>query len=301
MKRDDLNDLAAFVAVADARSFTRAAAGLAMSPSALSHAMRALEARLGLRLLARTTRSVQATEAGERLLRTLRPAFREIGAELSALGQLRDRPSGTVRITTPKHAAVTVLWPMLPGFLETYPEVRVEVTVDDSLTDIVADRYDCGIRFGEKVARDMIALRIGPDIRSAVVGSPSYFARHPIPATPQDLAGHRCINYRFATSGSLYPWEFEADGRSIQVRVDGPLVVNDADLLTQAALAGLGLAFAHEDEVADHVAEGRLIRVLSAWSWSAPGYHLYYTGRRHVPTALAALVEALRAAAAVTR
>ncbi len=294
MKRNDLNDLAAFLEVADAMSFTRAAAKLGMSPSALSHAMKALEGRLGVRLLARTTRSVAPTEAGEQLLRTLRPAFEDVAAELVALAGLRDKPAGSLRITTPKHAATSVLSPMLPTFLAEYPDIRVEVTVDEGLTDIVASRYDAGLRFGEKIARDMIAVRVGPVIRSAVVGSPAYFADHPVPLTPYDLAQHRCINYRLATSGGLYPWEFEKAGRPLQVRVDGPLVFNDGDLILEAALAGQGIAQLFEDQVTGHVATGRLISVLDRWRWTAPGYYLYYTSRRQTPPALTALIDALR-------
>ena len=295
MKRDELNDLAAFVVVADEMSFTRAASRLGMSPSALSHAMKVLEDRLGLRLLARTTRRVRATEAGERLLRTLRPAFEDISAELTALGELRDKPAGTVRITTFKHAATSVLWPVLPSFLNAYPDIRVEITIDDGLTDIVASRYDAGIRFGEKVAKDMIAVRVGPAIRAAVVGSPAYFASHPVPNTPQDLAGHRCINYRFVTDGGLYPWEFESDGRPFQVRVDGPLVFNDSDLILAAVLAGQGIAYLYEDQIADHVAEGQLIRVLAEWYPTSPGYYyLYHPNRRQTPLALTALIDALQ-------
>ncbi|WP_375512395.1 LysR family transcriptional regulator [uncultured Nostoc sp.] len=294
MKRDELNDLAAFVVVADEMSFTRAASKLGMSPSALSHAMKALEDRLGLRLLARTTRRVSTTEAGERLLKILRPAFEDISAELTALSELRDKPAGTVRITTFKHAATSVLSPVLPGFLDAYPDIRVEITIDDGLTDIVANRYDAGIRFGEKVAKDMIAVRVGPDIRAAVVGSPIYFANHPVPNTPQDLAGHRCINYRFVTAGGLYSWEFEEDGQPFQVRVDGPLVFNDGDLILAAALAGQGIGYLYEDQIADHVAEGRLIQVLAEWCPTSPGYYLYHPNRRQTPPALAALIDALR-------
>jgi DNA-binding transcriptional LysR family regulator len=294
MKRDELNDLAAFVAVADAMSFTRAASLLGMSPSALSHAMRGLETRLGVRLLARTTRSVRATEAGERLLRTLRPALADIGAELTALGSLRDTPAGTVRITTPRHAATSVIGPRLPRFLAAHRDIRVELTIDEGLTDIVASGYDAGIRFGEKVAKDMIALRIGPDIRSAVVAAPAYFAAHPAPETPQDLARHRCINYRLATAGGLYAWEFERAGRPLTMRVEGNLVLNDGDLILAAALSGQGVAYLFADQVAAHVAAGRLVQVLEEWCWSAPGYHLYYPSRRQTPPALAALVAALR-------
>lgn len=298
MRRNDLHDLSAFLEVADAQSFTRAAAKLDMSPSALSHAMKALEARLGVRLLARTTRSVAPTEAGERLLRTLRPAFADVGAALAVLAGLRAQPAGNVRITTPKHAATSVLSPMLPAFLAAYPDIRVEVTVDEGLTDIVASRYDAGLRFGEKVAKDMIAVRVGPAIRSTVVGSPAYFANHPVPATPYDLTGHRCINYRLATAGALYSWEFEEDGRPLQVRVDGPLVFNDSDLILDAVLAGQGIALLFQDQVAGHVAAGRLVPVLAQWCWTAPGYYLYYTSRRQTPPALAVFIEALRSRSA---
>lgn len=294
MRRDELNDLAAFVVVADEMSFTRAASRLGMSPSALSHAMKALEGRLGLQLLARTTRRVSTTEAGDRLLRTLRPAFEDISAELTALNGLRDQPAGTVRVTTPRHAATSVLWPILPGFLNAHPDIRVEITIDEGLTDIIESRYDAGIRFGEKVAKDMVAVRVSPNVRWAVVGSPAYFAHYPVPNTPQDLGGHRCINYRFATSGGLYLWEFEEEGRSFQVRVDGNLVFNDSDLILAAALAGQGLGYLFEDQITDPVAEGRLIRVLTEWCPTSPGYYLYHPNRRQTPPALAALVDTLR-------
>jgi DNA-binding transcriptional LysR family regulator len=297
MKRDELNDLSAFVVVADEMSFTRAAARLGMSPSALSHAMKALEARLGLRLLARTTRSVRATEAGEQLLRTLRPAFEDISAELTALSGLRDKPSGTLRITAFQYAANAIVWPVLPAFLAAHPDVRVELTIDDGLTDIVASRYDAGIRFGEKVDKDMIAVRVGPDLRFAVVATPAYLAAHGTPATPHDLAGRRCINYRFALSGGLYAWEF-ADpsdgGRPFQVKVDGPLVFNDGEMILKAALAGQGLAIIYEDQVARHVADGQLVRVLTDWCPSFPGCYLYHPSRRQTPPALTALIAALR-------
>lgn len=294
MKRDELNDLAAFVVVADEMSFTRAASKLGMSPSALSHAMKTLEARLGLQLLVRTTRSVSTTEVGERLLKTLQPAFENIHDELTALIGLRDKPAGTVRINTFKHAATSVLLPVLPSFLGQHPDIRVEITIDEGLTDIVTSRYDAGIRFGEKVAKDMIAVRVSPDIRMAVAGSPAYFADHPIPNTPQDLAGHRCINYRLATSGRLYAWEFEENGRPFQVRVDGSLVFNDGDLILAAALAGQGIVYFYEDQIAEHVAEGRLIQVLAEWCPTSPGYYLYHPNRRQTPPALAALIHALR-------
>lgn len=294
MKRDDLNNLAAFVVVADEMSFTRAASKLGMSPSALSHAMRVLEDRLGLQLLARTTRRVSTTEAGDRLLKTLRPAFEDISAELTALGELRDKPAGTVRITTFKHAATSVLLPILPDFLAAHLDIHLEITIDEGLTDIIESRYDAGIRFGEKVAKDMVAVRVSPDVRAAVVGSPTYFADHPLPNTPQDLAEHRCINYRFATSGGLYLWEFEEAGRSFQVRVEGSLVFNDSDLVLAAALTGQGLAYLFEDQITALVAEGRLIRVLAKWCSPSPGYYLYHPNRRQTPPALAALINALK-------
>lgn len=294
MKRDEWSDLAAFVAVADAMSFTRAAAKLGLSASALSHAIRALEARLGLRLLARTTRSVRPTEAGEQLLQTLRPAFGDIEARLAALGELRDKPSGTVRVTTSRQAANTVLWPVLPRFVNAHPDVQVEITIDDGFTDIVANRYDAGIRFGEKVEKDMIAVRVGPDIRFAVVAAPVYFAAHAAPDSPHALAGHRCINYRLATAGGIYAWPFENKGRALQVRVEGPLIFNDGDMILAAALAGLGLACVYEDQVLEHLAKGRLVRVLTDWCPVFPGFHLYHPSRRQTPPALAALISALR-------
>ncbi len=290
----NLNDLHAFAAVATARSFTRAAAQLGVSPSALSQTIRGLEARIGLRLLARTTRSVAPTEAGERLLRTLGPALEEIGATLAALGELRDRPSGTIRITTAAHAAETVLWPALEALLPAHPAITVEVHLDDALTDLVAGRYDAGIRLGELVDRDMVAVRIGPPLRLAVVGSPAYFATRPRPLLPQDLAAHACVNIRLPTFGALYAWEFEKEGRPIRVQVAGPLVVNSGAPLRRAALAGLGLACTFEDVVAADVQAGRLVRVLEDWCPPFPGYHLYYPSRRQPTPAFSLLVEALR-------
>jgi DNA-binding transcriptional LysR family regulator len=294
MKRDELNDLAAFVVVADAESFTRAAAKLDMSQSALSHAIRQLEERLGIRLLARTTRSVSPTEAGRRLLRTLRPALAEIAAEIDGLSELRDKPAGTLRITTAKHPAVAVLWPKLRAFTAEHPDVRIELSVDEGLLDIVAGNFDAGVRLGESVERDMIAVRIGPEIRSAVVGSPTYFADLPYPDTPHDLAQHNCISYRQTASGGLYAWVFEKAGQELTVRVEGSLVFNDTDLLLMAALDGRGLASVFEAQVAEHIASGRLIRVLEDWCPPYPGFFLYYPSRRQTPPALAALVEALR-------
>ena len=296
MRRDELSDMVAFAAVAEASSFTRAAKGLGISASALSHAMRALEARLGVRLLARTTRSVSMTEAGERLYRTVQPALAEIGAGLEAVGRLRDRPSGTVRITAPKHAAVSMIWPMLPGFLAACPEVRVEIITEERLVDIVAERFDAGVRFGENVAGDMISVRVGRPIGVAVVGSPGYLAGRAAPETPEELAGHRCINARLGSGGGLYRWEFERAGQAIEMKVEGPLVFNDADLMLTAALAGEGLAYLFEDQVRPHVAAGRLVRVLEGWCRPFPGYCVYHPSRRQTPAALAAFIEALRVA-----
>jgi DNA-binding transcriptional LysR family regulator len=294
MARENINDLIAFLAVAKERSFTRAAAKLGVSQSALSHTIRGLEERLGLRLLARTTRSVAPTDAGERLVLTIGPRFEEIDAELSALTELRDKPAGTIRTTTGEHAAEAVLWPALAGLLPRYPDIKVELTVDHGLTDIVAQRYDAGVRLGEQVAKDMTAVRIGPDFRMAVVGAPSYFERKPKPKKPQDLTAHDCINIRLPTYGGIYPWEFEKRGRELKVRVDGQLVFNNIALRLNAVLAGLGLAYLPEDRVQSQVAEGRLIRVLDDWCAPFPGYHLYYPSRRHSSPALALLVDSLR-------
>jgi DNA-binding transcriptional LysR family regulator len=294
MPRENLNDLLAFLVVARERSFTRAAAQLGVSQSALSHTIRGLEARLGLRLLSRTTRSVAPTEAGERLLRAVGPRFEEIEAELAALSALREKPAGTIRITTAEHAAETVLWPAVARLLPEYPDIKVELTVDYGLTDIVAERYDAGVRLGEQVAKDMIAVRIGPDMRMAVVGAPSYFARRQRPQTPQDLTAHNCINIRLPTYGGLYAWEFEKDGRELKVRVEGQLVFNNIALRLNAALAGFGLACLPEDQVRTHLAAGRLIRVLEDWCPPFPGCHLYYPSRRQPTPAFALLVDALR-------
>jgi DNA-binding transcriptional LysR family regulator len=294
MIRENLNDVTAFLAVARERSFTRAAAKLGISQSALSHTIRGLEARLGLRLLARTTRSVAPTEAGERLLKTLGPRFDEIEAELTSLSELRDKPAGTLRITSGEHAAETILWPSLAKLLPRYPDIRVELIIDYGLTDIVAERYDAGVRLGEQVAKDMIAVRIGPDFRMAVVGAPSYFAGRPGPKAPQDLTAHDCINIRLPTHGGIYAWEFEKRGRALKVRVEGQLVFNNIALRVNAALAGLGLAYLPEDQVEEHLAEGRLVRVLGDWCPPFSGYHLYYPSRRQAAPAFALLVEALR-------
>ena len=294
MSRENLNDIIAFLAVAREQSFTRAAAKLGVSQSALSHAIRGLEERLGVRLLTRTTRSVAPTEAGERLLRTAGPRLDEIDAELTALSELREKPAGNIRITAGEHAANTVLWPALAKLLPSYPDIKVEIVIDYGLTDIVAERYDAGVRLGEQVAKDMIAVRIGPDFRMDVVGAPSYFARRSKPRIPQDLTDHVCINLRLPTYGSLYAWEFAKRGHEIKVRVEGQLVFNNIALRLDGALGGLGLAFLPEDVVQPHIKEGRLIRVLDDWCAPFSGYHLYYPSRRQPTPAFALLVDALR-------
>ncbi|RCS30808.1 LysR family transcriptional regulator [Rhodanobacter denitrificans] len=294
MARENYNDLLAFLAVARERSFTRAAAQLGVSPSALSHTIRALEARLGLRLLTRTTRNVAPTEAGERLSKELTPNFEDIDTALANLSELRDKPSGTLRITTGEHAATTILWPVLRKLLPDYPDIRVEVISDSSLTDIVAERFDAGIRLGEQVARDMIAVPIGPPMRMAVVGSPAYLATRPPVKTPRDLTRHDCINLRFLTHGGLYAWEFEKKGRPLNVRVEGRLTFNNTSHVIAAAVDGFGLACVPEDMVLADIADGRLQRLLADWCPPFPGYHLYYPSRRQPSPAFSLLVEALR-------
>jgi DNA-binding transcriptional LysR family regulator len=294
MPRENFNDLLAFISVAREGSFTRAAGKLGVSQSALSHTIRGLETRLGLRLLTRTTRSVSPTEAGERLLATVGPRFDEIDAELASLSELRERPAGNIRISTADHAANSVLWPKLAAFLPGYPDIKVEITVNYSLIDIVAERYDAGVRLGDQVAKDMIAVRIAPDLRMAVVGAPDYFARRAPPKTPHDLAAHDCINLRLPTYGSLYAWEFKKDGHELNVRVQGQLVFNSSPPILRAALAGFGLACVPEDMTQEHVAAGRLKRVLEEWCPDFPGYHLYYPSRRQAMPAFALLVDALR-------
>jgi DNA-binding transcriptional LysR family regulator len=260
----------------------------------LSQTLRGLEARLGLRLLTRTTRSVAPTEAGERLLHAAGPRLDEIDAELAALSELRDKPAGTIRITAHDHAVRSILWPALQKFLPDYPDIKVELVIDYGLTDIVAERYDAGVRTGEMVAKDMIAVRIGPDMRSAVVGAPSYFAKRPKPKRPQDLTAHACINLRLPTHGGLYAWEFGKGGRELRVRVEGQLVLNGTTPMLDAAMAGFGLAYVPEESVREFLADGRLIRVLADWCPSYPGYHLYYPSRRQPTPAFALLVDALR-------
>ncbi|HTS53106.1 MAG TPA: LysR family transcriptional regulator [Burkholderiales bacterium] len=294
MPRENFNDLLAFLAIARERSFTRAAAKLGVSQSALSHTIRGLEARLGLRLLNRTTRSVSPTEAGERLLLTVGHRFEEIEAELEALSELREKPAGTIRITATENAADTILLPKLAKFLPNYPDIKVEIIVDYGLTDIVAQRYDAGVRSGEQVAKDMIAVRIGPDMRMAVVGAPSYFAKRSPPKKPQDLTDHNCMNLRLPTYGGLYAWELEKGDRELKVRVEGQLVLSSATQLLNAALGGLGLAYVPEDLAQPHLAKGRLKRVLEDWCPPYSGYHLYYPSRRQSSPAFALLVDALR-------
>jgi DNA-binding transcriptional LysR family regulator len=294
MPRNDLNDLLAFAAVARERSFTRAAAKLGVSQSALSHTIRNLEERLKLQLLSRTTRSVAPTKAGERLFRAVGPRFAEIEAEVAALSELRDKPAGSLRITAGEHAANSTLGPALSKILPNYPDIKVEITVDYGLTDIVSERYDAGVRLGEQVAKDMVAVRIGPDLRMAVVGSPAYFERRKRPQNPRDLTAHDCINLRLPTYGGFYAWEFEKNGREVNVHVEGQLVFNNIALRSSAALAGLGLAFLPEDQVQADISAGRLVRVLADWCPPFAGYHLYYPSRRQSSPAFALLVEALR-------
>jgi DNA-binding transcriptional LysR family regulator len=294
MQRGNLDDLLAFVAVARERSFTKAAAKMGVSQSALSHTLRELEARLGVRLLTRTTRSVSPTEAGERLLHSVAPRFEEIEAELAALSELREKPAGTIRISATDYAADTILLPKLTKFLPQYPDIKVEIIVDYGLIDIVAQRFDAGVRVGEQVAKDMIAVRIGPDMRIAVVGAPSYFRKRPEPKRPQDLIGHNCINLRLSTHGGLYAWEFEKGGRELKVRVEGQLTFNGTFQMLNAALAGFGLAYVPEDVAQPHLAKGRLKRVLEDWCAPYSGYHLYYPSRRQPSAAFALLVDALR-------
>jgi DNA-binding transcriptional LysR family regulator len=294
MRREELGDLTAFLAVAEETSFTRAAARLGTSQSALSHTIRRLEARLGLRLLTRTTRSVATTQAGERLIETVRPALAEIDGRLAALTALREKAAGTIRITTGEQAAERILLPALTRLLPHYPDIKVELYIDYGLTDIVAERFDAGVRLGEQVAKDMIAVPISGELRMAVVGSPAYLATHPAPKTPQQLSDHICINLRLPTRGGLYAWEFEKGARKLNVRVEGQLVFNTVGLIVQAALAGMGLACLPQDAVSADIQSGRLLRVLGDWSPPFPGYHLYYPSRRQQSPAFALLVEALR-------
>lgn len=294
MPRDNFADLLAFIAVARERSFTRAAARLGVSQSALSHTIRSLETRLGVRLLTRTTRSVSPTEAGERLLLNLAPRFDEIEAELSALAELRDKPAGTVRINATDYVIRTLLWPKLSPMLRDYRDLKVEFVTDYGLSDIVAERFDIGVRLGDQVAKDMIAVRISPDLKMAIVGAPAYFAQRERPAAPRDLVAHDCINLRLPTHGALYAWELARGDDTLQVRVDGQVTFNGTYEMLDAALAGYGLAYVPAELAAPHVDAGRLVGVLDDWCPTFPGHHLYYASRRQSSRALALIVDALR-------
>ncbi|WP_175839378.1 LysR family transcriptional regulator [Burkholderia anthina] len=294
MLKENLSDLQAFVVVARERSFTRAAAQLGLSRSALSHAMLDLEARLGVRLLTRTTRSVSTTEAGTRLWNAVAPQFDEIELELDSVSAMRDKPAGMVRITAHDHAIVTSLWPRLLPLMRAYPDIQIECSVDYGFTDIAAGRFDAGVRLGGQVDKDMIAVRIAPDLRMAVVGSAMYLAGRPLPATPHNLTEHRCINLRLPTHGGLYAWEFQKDGQELNVRVEGQTVLNNTFLMLQAALDGLGLAYVPLDIARPHIDAGHLVPVLEDWWPLFPGYHLYYASRRQLPPALALVIDTLR-------
>ena len=294
MQPVSLDDLTALVAVARERSFTRAAAKLGVSQSALSQTIRELEAGLGVRLLTRTTRSVSPTEAGERVLRTIAPRLEEIDVELAALRELREKPAGTIRITATEFAIESLLMPKLAKLLRDHPDIKVEMIVDYGLTDIVAERFDAGVRFGEQVAKDMIAVRIGPDMRMAVIGAPSYFKSRPEPKKPQDLLAHNCINLKLPTHGNVYAWEFERGNRELRVRVDGQLTFNATAEMLNAALEGFGLAYIPEGMAQPHVNKGRLKRVLADWCPPYSGYHLFYPSRRQSSAAFNLVVDALR-------
>lgn len=294
MRREEMADLTAFVVVAEEQSFTRAAAKLGISQSALSQIVRRLETRLGLRLLARTTRSVAPTDAGQRLLQTLQPALEDLDASIAALSELREKPAGTIRISSVEHATEAYLWPVLKTLLPEYPDLNVEIVNDYGLTDIVSERYDAGVRLGEQVAKDMIAVRIAPDMPMALVGSPAYFEANPPLDDPQDLVRHRCINLRLPTSGGLRYWPFEKNGHELKVRTEGQLVFNAIDMIVEGSLAGLGLSYQPKMIVQDHLDAGRLVQKLSDWSSALPGYHLYYPSRRQPTPAFTLLVNALR-------
>jgi DNA-binding transcriptional LysR family regulator len=294
MRREEMADLTAFLAVAEERSFTRAAVRMGMSQSALSQIVRRLEERLGLRLLTRTTRSVAPTEAGERLLETLGPALNDLDDRIAALSAMRGKPAGVIRITSVEHAADTVLWPVLGRFLRTYPEIKVEIILDYRLTDIVAERLDAGVRLGEQVDKDMIAVRISPDIPMVVVGAPSYVSQQPRPKVPQDLVRHQCINLRLGASREHAPWRFKRGHREPHVRVDGRLAFNSLPMIREAAVGGFGLAYLPQDMVQHDLDECRLVSVLADWCPPLPAYHLYYPSRRQQLPAFALLVEALR-------
>lgn len=294
MKRDELGDLIAFLTVAEERSFTRAAAQMGTSQSSLSHTVRRLEERMGVRLLTRTTRHVVPTDAGEKLMATLRPAFNDISGQINDLTAMRQKPGGNIRITSSRHAAETILMPAVKRLMTEYPDVNIEISIDQRFVDLVGERFDAGVRLGESIEKDMIAVRIGPELRMVVAGSPDYFKHHPKPQSPQDLTHHKCINLRLPTLGGLYVWEFERDGRPLNVRVDGQFVCNDVPMIIDAALDGLGLTCLPDDHLGPFVRDGRLIQVLSDWCGPFPGYHLYYPSRRLSSTAFGLLVDALR-------
>ena len=294
MTRDDLSDLAAFAVIAEERSFTRAASRLLVSGSALSHALRGLEERLGVKLVSRTTRSVAPTEAGSRLLERLGPALADIGAAVGELSAYRDRPAGRVRISTSRAAALALIAPKIPPLKASYPDVVVELAVDDGLTDIVTAGFDAGVRSGELIARDMVSVRIGRDDRYAVVGSPGYFRDRPAPVMPEELSRHHCIAYRHVTAGSIHRWSFEKDGRSVNVAVDPSFLANDVDLLIGAALGGVGLTFVLASQIDEHVVRGALVPVLADWCMPRAGEFLYYPSRRQMTSAFRVVVEALR-------
>jgi len=297
MDREDWGSLAAFAVVAEERSFTRAAARLGVSPSALSHTMRRLEERLRVQLLARSTRSVSTTQAGEQLLTRLSPAIQEISRAVEDLGRLLKRPSGHLRISASKSAARMVIAPVLPRFVRSYPDIVVETLIEPALTDIVARRFDAGIRLGESLEKDVVAVPVTGQLRAAVVAAPQYFAKNPKPVTPHDLRKHRCINFRLPAAGTIYKWEFEQGRQKVEVGVDGPLIFDDEDMVTEAALAGVGLAYLIEDLVRPLLESGALTRVLEDWCSPFPGFFLYYPGRRQISPALAALIETVRVTA----
>jgi DNA-binding transcriptional LysR family regulator len=294
MERINLNNVAAFVVVARERSFTRAAAQLGLSQSSLSHTISALEAKLGMRLLTRTTRGVSPTEAGERLLATVGPYCEGIEAELASLSEERDKPAGTIRISSHDHAVRTILWPKLSRLLPNYPDLKVEFSIHYGLIDIVAERLDAGVRVGDQVAKDMIAMRISPDFNMTVVGSPSYFSARKVPVVPQDLTEHSCINLRLPTHGGLYAWEFEKEGQELSVNVQGQVILNTSPEIVTAALEGYGLAYIPQDVADRHIATGHLVQVLEDWRPTYPGYHLYYPSRRNASPAFLLVLNALR-------
>ncbi|QND46619.1 LysR family transcriptional regulator (plasmid) [Rhizobium lusitanum] len=294
MKREDLNDMLWFLAVAEERSFTKAAAKLGTSQSTISHTIKKLEARMGLRLLTRTTRNVSPTEAGERLIRSLAPRIEELESEIDELMEIRDKPAGTVRITLSDYAQESVVWPKLRPLLRQFPDIKVELNSDNGFRNIVEEKFDAGVRLGESVDKDMIAVRIGPDWRLVAVASPEYLKARTAPKTPQDLVGHDCINHRQARAGGLYAWEFEKDGREVRVRVNGQLTFNTSYAMIDAAIAGYGIAYVPETLVEQERATGRLIQILDDWSPMFPGYYLFYPSRRQNSPAFKVVVDALR-------